>query len=122
MDTKLIFAALIGAGVILCIAFFLFFILGKKSKNKEENVESFNENRVEDIFKEAEVSKEPEKKEIKIIGDKYKVLGNEDEYIISFNEGFDFLVKNDEIIGFIAREKSNKIYYYHNLKEGEGNV
>lgn len=113
MDTKLIFAALIGAGVILCIAFFLFFILGKKSKNKEENVESFNENRVEDIFKEAEVSKEPEKKEIKIIGDKYKVLGNEDEYIISFKgDRINFLVKDDKIIGFIDKEKSNKVYYY----------
>ena len=97
-------------------------LYNQKNNNKEEEVESFNESRVENIFKEAEISKEPEKKEIKIIGDKYKVLGNEDEYIISFNEGFDFLVKNDEIIGFIAREKSNKIYYYHNLKEGEENV
>jgi hypothetical protein len=122
MNTKLIFAALIGAGLVLCIGFLIFFIFGRKNNNKEEDAETFNENRVEDILKEDEVSKEPEKKEIKIIGDKYKVLGNEDEYIISFNAGFDFLVKNDEIIGFIAREKSNKIYYYHNLKEGEENV
>ena len=122
MNTKLIFAALIGAGLVLCIGFLIFFIFGRKNNSKEEDAETFNENRVEDILKEDEVSKEPEKKEIKIIGDKYKVLGNENEYIISFNAGFDFLVKNDEIIGFIAREKSNKIYYYHNLKEGEENV
>lgn len=113
MDTKLIFAALIGAGVVLCIGFLIFFIFRKKDKNEEESVESFNESRVEDIFKEAEVSKEPEKKEIKIIGDKYKVLGNEDEYIISFKgDSINFLVKDDEIIGFIDKEKSNKVYYY----------
>ena len=113
MGKNLIFAALIGAGVVLCIGFLIFFIFGKKNKNKEEDMESFNENRVEDIFKEAEVSKEPEKKEIKIIGDKYKVLGKEDEYIISFKgDRINFLVKDDKIMGFIDKEKSNKVYYY----------
>lgn len=59
--------------------------------------------------------------EINITATDFKVVGNKDKYTISFKgDKIQFFVKDNEIIGFLDVEKSNRTYYYEKEKIEEG--
>ena len=96
--------------IFLMVTIFLF--VRNRKKSEDNSMEKF-------IITEQEDNKFSQKKEpeINITAFDFKVVGNKDKYIISFKgDKVQFFVKNDEIIGFLDVEKSNKTYYYEKEK------
>ena len=112
MDKTLIFSVV---GIILLIIVIFLFVKNKK-KSDDNLMEEF-------IITEQEDNKSSQKKEpeINIIATDFKVVGNKDKYTISFKgDKIQFFVKDDEIVGFLDKDKSNNIYYFKNV--GDQNV
>ena len=114
MDKKIIFS-IVGIILLIIIVFFI------KRKKKEDNnsmeklIISENENNIE-----TSQNKEPK---INVTAVNFKVLGNEDKYTISFKgDRIQFFIKDDEIVGFLDKDKSNRIYYYEKEKGENKNV
>ena len=81
----------------------------------EKLIISENENNIE-----TSQNKEPK---INVTAVNFKVLGNEDKYTISFKgDRIQFFIKDDEIVGFLDKDKSNRIYYYEKGKGENKNV
>ena len=114
MDKKIIFSIV---GIILLIIIVFFIKRKKKEDNNsmEELIISEDENNVE-----TSQNKEPK---INVTALNFRVLGNEDKYTISFKgDRIQFFIKDDEIVGFLDKDKSNRIYYYEKGKGENKNV
>lgn len=111
MDKILVFSIV---GVILLIVILFFFIKNRK-KSDDNSMEEFT------IIEEDNKSSPKKEPKINITAFDFKVVGNKDKYTISFKgDKIQFFVKDNEIIGFLDVEKSNKTYYYEKEKIEEG--
>ena len=114
MDNILIFSIV---GIILLII--VIFLFMKNRNRKDDNSMG------ESIITEEDNNKSSQKKEpeINITAVDFKVVGNKDKYTISFKgDKIQFFVKDNEIVGFLDKDKSNRIYYYEKGKGENKNV
>jgi len=111
MDKTLIFSVV---GIILLIIVIFLFIKNRK-KSDDNSMEEFI------ITEENNKSSQKKEPEINITAVDFKVVGNKDKYTISFKgDKIQFFVKDNEIVGFLDKDKSNNIYYFKNV--GDQNV
>ena len=114
MSKTLIFS-IVGFVLLIIIIFFI------KRKKKEDN-NSMEELIISEDKNNVETSKNKEPK-IDVTAVNFKVFGNEDKYAISFKGNrIQFFVKDNEIVGFLDKDKSNRIYYYEKGKGENKNV
>lgn len=112
MDKTLIFSVV---GIILLIIV-IFLFMKNRNRKDDNSMEEF-------IITEEDNNKSSQKKEpeINITAVDFKVVGNKDKYTISFKgDKIQFFVKDNEIVGFLDKDKSNNIYYFKNV--GDQNV
>ena len=111
MEKTLIFSVV---GIILLIIMIFLFMRNKK-KSDDNSMEEFI------ITEEDNKSSQKKEPEINITAVDFKVVGNKDKYTISFKgDKIQFFVKDNEIVGFLDKDKSNNIYYFKNV--GDQNV
>ena len=101
-------------GIILLIIVIFLFIKNRK-KSDDNSMEEFI------ITEENNKSSQKKEPEINITAVDFKIVGNKDKYTISFKgDRIQFFVKDNEIVGFLDKDKSNNIYYFKNV--GDQNV
>nr|DAE22964.1 MAG TPA: Rifin [Siphoviridae sp. ctzSN25] len=99
--------------IFLMVIIFLF--VRNRKKSDDNSMEKFT------IIEEDNKSSPKKEPKINITAFDFKVVGNKDKYTISFKgDKIQFFVKDNEIIGFLDVEKSNKTYYYEKEKIEEG--
>lgn len=113
MDKTFLFSIV---GVIFLIVF-LFLFMKNRNKRDDNSMEEFI------ITEEENNNKFSQNKDSKVntIAVDFKVMGDKDKYTISFKgDRIQFFVKDNEIVGFLDKDKSNSIYYFKNI--GDRNV
>lgn len=100
---------------IIFLMVIIFLVVRNRKKSDDNSMEEFT------IIEEDNKSSPKKEPKINITAFDFKVVGNKDKYTISFKgDKIQFFVKDNEIIGFLDVEKSNKTYYYEKEKIEEG--
>ena len=111
---KILILSIVGI-ILLIIVIFLF--MKNRNRKDDNSMEEFIISQEENNKKSSQ-KREPK---INIIAVDFKVVGNKDKYTISFKgDKIQFFVKDNEIVGFLDKDKSNNIYYFKNV--GDQNV